>query len=145
MPNWTTNTLEVLGSDAECGAFLAAVTNPDGTLAILDNLLPMPAELEGAPIITNDGTDLGPALTNEGLAWRLAHWGTKWSDGNTERVEVSPVDVGVCFVFDTPWSAPLHGIQQISERFPTLRFIIVSRDELDDDVEQWVFVAGEVQ
>lgn len=142
MPNWTDNQLIISGDAAERARFTEAVTNPDGSITMIANLVPFPPELEGEEINLN-GKSLGPSLTREGYEWRLENWGTKWSDANTTLAVEGDAHV---LHFMTPWSAPLAAMATISAAFPALTFEISSVYE-DDPSETWTetFVAGEIQ
>lgn len=52
--------------------------------------------------------------------WCCSHWGTKWSDCNTELNGQS--DTHLDFSFDTAWAPPIQGLNHISTMFPNLVF-----------------------
>jgi hypothetical protein len=120
MPNWCDNNLTVTGDSVELKRFVAAVTNEDGSIQILNNLLPFPAELEGKDITDKDGTVIARAFTDNGYNWCLRNWGTKWGDCETE-ITVNDPD-HLVFRYQTAWSPAIEGLSQISAMFPTLTF-----------------------
>jgi hypothetical protein len=120
MPNWCDNNLTVTGDSVELKRFVAAVTNEDESIKIMDNLLPFPAELEGKDIIGRDGEVVGRAFTDEGYNWCIRNWGTKWGDCETE-ILVNEND-NLFLTYQTAWSPALEGLQRISTMFPTLVF-----------------------
>ena len=123
MPNWCANTTTVTGPKADRDAFLSAVTNPEGVIALCDLLLPFPTELEGREITGPDGTVVGRAFTNEGRDWCLQNWGTKWGDCDTNLMAHN--DETTVVFYDTAWSPMDAGLVNISRLYPTLTFVTV--------------------
>jgi hypothetical protein len=119
MPNWCDNNLTVTGDAEAIKRFVAGITNEDGSIEILKNLVPFPTELEGGDILDHNGNAVGQAFTDEGYNWCLRNWGTKWGDIETE---ITVNDDYLVLKYETAWSPALAGIERISRLFPTLTF-----------------------
>jgi hypothetical protein len=120
MPNWCNNTLRVTGDAEALNRFATNITNEDGSIQILKNLIPFPVELEGEDILDKDGNAIGQAFTDEGYHWCLRNWGTKWGDCETELSAYPPGEL--VYTFQTAWSPAIEGLERISMMFPTLTF-----------------------
>lgn len=163
MPNWTSNTITVVGKPADLRAFLEAVKWED-ELFDFHRLIPMPEILKhtGAGSRTIDGQDVTSwyvidpehplpgeenvrAFTPEELAvlkdighdswysWRIQRWGTKWNAGSA-RIDRAGLEAGsIEIAFDTAWSAPLPLFYTMRALFPHLSFTCQWRDEEDGD------------
>lgn len=146
MPNYCDNNLYIAGTEDDIVKFLQAICTADNfenaepdDYSILRKLLPTPEELD------NTTTDWSPdpeaqaenkRKNAENIAkygyenwydWNVAHWGTKWADGETTMGIRS--DGYVSFSFETPWCSPEIGIEKISEMFPTLEFVLTYMEQ----------------
>lgn len=127
MPNHCWNTLSVTGPKDDLLAFHAAIDLSENEGAgIIRAFLPFPAELEGEPITTPDGTVIGRAFTDEGYNWCLRNWGTKWGDYDTDVLtephELTDGTWSVSYGYNTAWGPAVEGVVNISAMFPTLTF-----------------------
>lgn len=108
MPNWCENKLTVEGKKDSLVRFMEQARGKEEEQAFsLESLYPCPD--------SKDWYD-----------WRITNWGTKWDvqfsgvvESNTKK---NPAKVIYCF--DTAWSPPTSGIQEISNQFPMLTFTL---------------------
>lgn len=139
MPNWCGNVLIVEGSNDDLKRFRDAVTVVSPTdpseveYKILESLYPTPQELLTTPsgkMITDDSGEF-EQVCKENVAlhgykdwydWRIAKWGTKWSD--TDTYVAFEVTGAIGFRFDTAWSPPIKAVEKIATMFPELTFIL---------------------
>ena len=109
MPNHCSNSLRVWGERGDVARFVDAITKPtddDGReFSILENLVPRP-------------DDIGEGW----YEWSVQNWGTKW--GDYEGRFVSQGDDAVELQFTTAWSAPVDGMDKVTELFPKLNFVL---------------------
>jgi hypothetical protein len=105
MPNWTSNTVLIKGTQPELRAFREAVGSQDMPLDF-DRIIPLPAALN-----RNDD--------NAVEAWCVQNWGTKWNARHTALSERrGRIEIG----FNTAWSPPLPVIRKLLAIFPKLSF-----------------------
>ena len=145
MPNHVTNHLTVSGPKDDLLAFHNAINFGEGeSNGIIRAFIPFPEELTGKSITNNDGEVVGVAFTDEGYAWCLNNWGTKWGDYDT-KVSWGPVDTlnlipgneanpdetewCVVYRYDTAWSPANQAILTISSMFPNLTFVTTWTEE----------------
>jgi hypothetical protein len=132
MPNHCFQTLSVTGPTEDVNAFHARV---EGAKSIADAFLPFPKELEGEEVKNADGEVIGRVFTDEGYAWTINNWGTKWGDYDTDIIS-PPSDTDgeghVSYSFTSAWSPFDTGLRKISEMFPTLLFSLTYKEEGND-------------
>lgn len=144
MPNWSFNSLNVHAEDENEKAevqrlrnFIRRVeTDKDGTQIetpfSFQNVIPMPAELEGtiSPTRNPDSKEAKALRAKYGFDnwydWRWEHWGTKWDSCDAE--DVSEGD-DLMITFDTAWSFPTPVVVELSKLFPTLTFNYDAHEE----------------
>ena len=137
MPNWCNNQLIVCGPITWVDLFKEKITNEDGSLNILDNLYPVPEDLKGMPSMAGSIPDNDPNkeqkeanLEKYGAVdwydWSVNHWGTKWSDSETEHYDDfinSDGDLKTSmYTFQSAWGPPQEGITHIATSFKPLLF-----------------------
>ena len=59
--------------------------------------------------------------------WCVKNWGTKWGDTETDLMVHD--DDQTMLSFQSAWSPPVEGLQKISEKFPTLTFVLTYSEE----------------
>ena len=143
MPNWCDNSLTVTGDEAEIARFLTNVrhTEEDGshTYRILTSLVPCPQEL----MDTESGwsadeeaqaerqnkytTNLIKYGAKDWYDWCNRHWGTKWSDCDTDMNYDDTTSLG--FSFNTAWSPPSEAFVKIGKLYPTLTFVLSFQEQ----------------
>ena len=106
MPNWCNNTITLSGPKDKVKAIFDKAKAED---ALLQQLDPMPAELEG----TTSPSDSGDDWYN----WRINNWQTKW-EVDTENLEYrEDGDTGIIEGwFDSAWSPPLAAYETFLAR-----------------------------
>ena len=137
MPNWCNNQLIVCGPITWVDLFKEKITNEDGSLNILDNLYPVPEDLKGMPSMAGSIPDDDPNkeqkianLEKYGAVdwydWSVNHWGTKWSDSETEYYDDFNSSEGdlktSMYTFQSAWGPPQEGIEHIAKSFKPLLF-----------------------
>jgi hypothetical protein len=137
MPNWCSNQLILCGPVTWVDLFKEKITNEDGTFNILDNLYPVPEDLKGMPSMAGSIPDDDPNkkqkeanLEKYGAVdwydWSVNHWGTKWSDSETEHYDDfinSDGDLKTSmYTFQSAWGPPQEGIQHICKSFKPILF-----------------------
>jgi hypothetical protein len=109
MPNWCSNKLTITGNKENLAVFKDQVKGKRTDLC-LNNLVPMPKELEGT---TSPGDD------PNWYEWRLRNWGIKW---NIEAHLVDESENMLIYEFESPWCPPYGWIGKIAPMFPDLSF-----------------------
>jgi len=102
MPNWCNNKLTI----EDCSPELEEFLKTEGFS--FNKIKPTPAEL-----LENDGW----------YNWNVNNWGTKWDIGESAEVTGDLIEGGIAF-FDTAWSPPIQAIEALSEKFPSVNFIL---------------------
>jgi hypothetical protein len=163
MPNWCNNQLDIRGDKTQIADLISRVTKTDDNgntyYDILGSLLTTPQGLldtmAGGYGRNEDGTKKPEQIELEAKEqsniaeyghknwydWNLANWGTKWGDSDTHIV--AQYDDMVSFVFESPWSPPETGIENISKLFPELSFVIAYSEEGMDFYGATAFRNGE--
>lgn len=127
MPNWCSNTMELVGPEEDLNIFKNAVisSNP---VSILETFLPLTGKM------------------GERVEWdydlALETWGTKWPDSETQINNHSSVNLEFNFV--TAWSPPIIGIMTISKIFPNILFTLYYEGEGMEFIGQIVTKNGKV-
>jgi hypothetical protein len=136
MPNWSENSLTIIGPHEQLEAFLAkAEDEKHQSLLSLQRLLPIPEELD-VPVTSNeldprsaDEQELARREENvrkygssDSFAWRVANWGTKWDLCDVTRSEVLPPaehgwDSCINFRFSSAWSPAVPAFADLSKEF----------------------------
>jgi hypothetical protein len=146
MPNWCYNNLTVDGTREGVNNFITAITTEVEGEAKIDLTAPYPCpeELQIASrfLSADDGTDDDEetkmlrqqyAANKEkyGSAnwydWQIDNWGTKWQP-DVEEYYLSNDGKNLHMNFDSAWAPPTNLIKKLSEKFPTLQFVL-SYDE----------------
>jgi hypothetical protein len=159
MPNWATNTIEITGDATELQNLLNKASEGNGNTFLLNNLVPMPAHLEGtnSPSDEKEG-EFSHAISGDKdyeygswYSWRLAHWGTKWDLGQDELPETLLVEKTtegegkVVFGYSTAWSPISEFWVAVSKQYPTLLFREQYYEEGCDFIGETLIKGGEVQ
>jgi hypothetical protein len=58
-------------------------------------------------------------------SWNLDNWGVKWEAKDCKAKELSDFNT-IIFSFDTAWGTPEHFVREISKKYPTATFEMVS-------------------
>lgn len=142
MPNWCYNNLTVDGTREGVNNFLTAITNEDGAY---DMTIPYPCpeelQINARFLSADDGTDdEETAALRKQFAenykkygarnwydWQIDNWGTKWAP-NVEDHYIQNNGKSVQFSMESAWAPPTNLIKKLSEKFPTLQFVL-SYDE----------------
>ena len=122
MPNWVYNDLTVSGPAEDVARFQNQAkeaaprkrTKPPPPAPVVfsfQNLLPIPPRGSG---------NVAPETVRD---WCLRHWGCR--SGALRTRLVGDTGAGcLLYEFATPWSPPVPFIRELSERWPTLVFIL---------------------
>jgi hypothetical protein len=117
MPNWCTNTLRVIGPDAEVLKFKeqAAGHSPWGqagepNLLNFHSLVPIPPEIIAA------------GYESAGYDWERTNWGCKW--GACEATLTDEWAGTLIYSFETAWSPPVTFLEKLAPQWPTLTFLL---------------------
>ena len=122
MPNWTTNTLKVVGKPEDVDKFVAHI----GEEMDFEKVIPSPANMFKG----NLGEPERERCIKEGIPnwydWQSEHWGTKWNAHSEETVELEMLGyIGLkqaTYIFDTTWDTPRPVITKLCEDWPDLEF-----------------------
>lgn len=137
MPNHVTNNLTVSGPENDLLRFHQSIDfdRTKDTSGIIRAFLPFPEELKGKEITNANGEVIGTSFTDEGYAWCLDNWGTKWGDYDTcmtyepyERVD-SGGEWVVGYEFQSAWCPANEAFVSISKMFPSLMFVVSWEEE----------------
>ena len=109
MSNWCSNKLTIDGNKENLKAFKDQVRGIETDMC-LNNLVPMPKELEGT---TSPGED------PNWYDWRLRNWGIKW---DIEAHLVDESEDALIYEFESPWGPPYGWMRKIAPMFPDLSF-----------------------
>lgn len=161
MPNWSSNTLEIVGKPAEITAVLDFIASKDEMGNIIcpfsfNKIIPMPKELDDigeyaySPEFYKDPEDFWSEtdvskwhqmrVNKEKYGfynwkdWSIKNWGSKWPAGM-----VSASENKVFYI--TPWAPPTPIIITISKAFPYVGFISRSSIEGGSEEEEY-FING---
>jgi len=113
MPNWCRNRLEVTGKEKTVKEFADIFSKEQ-----ISAFIPTPKELEDSE---DEKVNIDKYGYKDWYDWRIANWGTKWNvDIDIEYFGENQYVV----YFDSAWSPPIAAFEQISEKFPDLRFTL---------------------
>ena len=109
MPNWCSNKLTITGNKENLKMFKEQVRGVETDMC-LNNLVPMPKELEGTT---------SPGDKYNWYDWRIRNWGIQW-DVEARLVDESE-DV-LIYQFESHWCPPYNFVRKIAPMFPDLSF-----------------------
>lgn len=109
MPNWCSNKLTITGDKENLTIFKDQVIGIETDIC-LDNLVPMPKEL-------NDTKS--PGDDPNWYDWRIRNWGIKW---DIEARIVDESENMLTYEFESPWGAPDNWVRNVALMFPDLSF-----------------------
>lgn len=144
MPNWCSNTVEVIGSSDELEKFIKAITIPEDEvkegyegftgreLYDFTRVFPCPQELKdtdasyGIPKSPEHEAQMKSNIEKYGhedwYEWQCANWGTKWSPSDIRAFMQTPNYIA--FSCQSAWSPPSGLIARMSKLFPRLGFVM---------------------
>ncbi len=144
MPNWCSNTIEVIGVSDELEKFIKAITIPEEEVKEgyegftgrewydFTRLFPCPQELKetdasyGIPKSPEHEAQMKSNVEKYGhedwYEWQCANWGTKWSPSEINIFMQTPNYVA--FSCQSAWSPPSGLIAMLSKLFPRLGFVM---------------------
>ena len=125
MPNHCTNELRITGPKADLDQFRADAATFERNWDPEDTSDPHPSLLNfeaGSPYPKEgeDGFELR-GKNDKWYDWRVTNWGTKW---NAYDVDINVTDIGMTYNFTTAWSPPIPWLMEVTERYPTLKFML---------------------
>lgn len=109
MSNWCSNKLTITGNKENLTVFKDQVKGIETDIC-LNNLVPMPKELEGT---------VSPGDKPNWYDWRIRNWGIQW---DVEAHLVDKSDDTLIYEFDSPWCPPYGWIRKVALMFPDLSF-----------------------
>lgn len=109
MSNWCSNKLAIVGSKENLRVFKDQVKGKE-TAIRLNNLVPMPKELEGT---------ISPGEEPNWYDWRIRNWGIQW---DVEAHLIDESEDGLIYDFESPWRPPYGWIRKVALMFPDLSF-----------------------
>lgn len=127
MPNWCTNTIEIVGEKEQIESLLKLMKT-DRSEFDFGAVLPYPNEFATLDAIAEEWEKLPTeargnrpvdGFNSGGYDWCVYNWGTKWW---TENVSFGVMSEGVNVYFDTAWSPSIPVTVELSKRFPELEF-----------------------
>ena len=109
MPNWCNNTITLTGPKEKITAIYNKAKEDN---ALLQQLYPMPTELEGTTSPAPKEGEPQPLVDGHDnwYDWRVENWGTKW-DVDAEGLELSDDGTTISGWFDSAWSPPIHAYE----------------------------------
>jgi hypothetical protein len=152
MPNWCSNTIDVIGDPNNTKEFKAFVrkakleSEDTEDKEFFNNVIPMPKKLVDT---TSGGLDseFNSALKgnkkkkySNWYNWRLAHWGTKWDVEPNVHFEE---DNHIVIWYDTAWAPALDFWDTVSKKFPSLTIKIRYYEEGVGFIGETHFANGE--
>jgi hypothetical protein len=109
MSNWCSNKLAIVGSKENLRVFKDQVKGTETDIC-LNNLVPMPKELEGT---------VSPRDEPNWCDWRIRNWGIQL---DVEARLIDESEDGLIYDFESPWRSPYSWIRKIAPMFPDLSF-----------------------
>lgn len=152
MPNYSNNTLSVEGDKDEVARFIATAKS-DGMDIDFNNFIKMPEELKNTEQVSYADPDQRKkqeaiyASNREKYGfgswydWAIESWGTKWNAGDIE-LQILEDGNTAFYTFATAWDAPIPVIEEMSKRFPNLKFIFSAWEESNEFHYEKHFSAG---
>lgn len=140
MPNWCENNLVMYGPSDDVNTLYTKSVSEDKNFDMLETFLPTPTELLGNREILESEQGDFVKTDNGWYDWRIENWGTKWEmngkDFPVDRIFTLEGDEEnrkayqkIQILFDTAWSPPEAGIQNISKLFPNVHFFMSYKEE----------------
>lgn len=86
--------------------------SPKSSLLSFHRLLPVPKEIVSRPYDSPGGA----------YEWQKQNWGVKWGACHSECEAAEEL----VYLFDTAWVAPTQFVQNVSQRYPELKFHLCS-------------------
>lgn len=109
MPNWCNNKLTISGNKENLSVFKNQVRGKETDIC-LNNLVPMPKELENT---------ISPGDNDNWYNWRLRNWGIKW---DIEARLADESENALIYEFDSLLGPPCYWIRNVAPMFPDLSF-----------------------
>lgn len=146
MPNWTNNTLKIIGEEKTLKKFIKKAPKVEGkegtesylkTDLSLDNFYSLPKRLKNTispmPLDTEIAKKTSKELIEKFGAdnwynWQVKNWGTKW-DIEAELVSGEPENNELVYVFNSAWSPPIEWLKKVSKDYPDLKFLLDYEEE----------------
>jgi hypothetical protein len=109
MPNWCNNTITLTGPKEKITAIYNKAKEDN---ALLQQLKPMPTELEGTTSPAPKEGEPQPLVdgVDNWYDWRVENWGTKW-DVDADYLELSDDGTTITGWFDSAWAPPIHAYE----------------------------------
>ena len=109
MPNWCNNTITLTGPKEKITAIYNKAKEDN---ALLQQLKPMPTELEGTTSPAPKEGEPQPLVDgfDNWYDWRVENWGTKW-DVDMDGLELSDDGTTITGWFDSAWAPPIHAYE----------------------------------
>lgn len=162
MPNHCSNDMFVIGPKEQVDAFVKFVKgvdkfNKDETTPLdFNSILPYPERFNVLDMAALEheqkyGWQSRPAdgFNNGGYEWCIANWGTKWNaydvelDYNQEDYEDGEISTAK-YKFDTAWSPPNPVFTKWVEKFPELKFQLMSYESGNAFFQIMIGVDGQI-
>lgn len=152
MPNHCENDLDVTGDPAILRAFTEFARAPEGatdmegpSLLSAHRFIPYPEEFANNRLVCPKcahtsivdapgglsfeacpkcGESMKDGYNRGGYEWCVAHWGTKWGLYDVVVTGGGPAEGEIGYTFLTAWAPPSPVILAMSERFPSLKFVL---------------------
>jgi len=122
MPNWTTNTLKVVGKPEDVDKFVAHM----GEEMDFEKVAPSPANMFRGNLSQEDKERCAKEGIPNWYDWKSEHWGTKWNASDQKEFELEMLgSIGLkqaTYIFDTAWDTPRPVIAKLWEDWPDLEF-----------------------
>ena len=111
MPNWTSNTLNVVGKPEDVDKFVAHM----GDEMDFEKVIPSPENMFRDNLSQEDKERLAAEGVPNWYDWRSANWGTKWNachhEGPVEIQDYEGMNMKqATYRFETAWDTPREGI-----------------------------------
>ena len=109
MPNWCNNTITLTGPKEKITAIYNKAKEDN---ALLQQLKPMPTELEGTTSPAPKEGEPQPLVdgVDNWYDWRVENWGTKW-EVDVDNLELSDDGTTITGWFDSAWAPPIHAYE----------------------------------
>lgn len=153
MPNWCENHLSIYGKQEDMKKLMEVITINDGEYSLLEKLYPTPDELNIGDVSMNPDEQQIANFEKFGYKswydWRIAHWGTKWSESDlnigqeyTENEDGTSV---IAFNFESAWSPPIEAFTKISKDYPEILFCLYYEEPGMGFCGKNIWALGEMQ
>jgi len=109
--------------------FIAKVNQAKGTKFLTLEGIALGGDDTWAAILANGLIKNMKAFEQTGYhdwySWNLDNWGVKWEAKDCKSKELSDFNT-IIFTFDTAWGTPEHFVRELSKKYPTATFEMVS-------------------